>query len=345
MPRRPATEAGRIRHLAALACVAGACVLSPAAPAGAAGVGALQAKVEAARGQASALAADLQAKQGQLASAQQRAAAASARERRLSGLLATGEERAAMLAGKVSLARRRLVAERGHLHRARRALSQRLVAIYESGSASEASVVLASADFSALATRVDYLQAIENSDSALAARVAQVRDTVRHELALVAELKARAEAYDARLATARSHISAVRQGAESAAIQLQSIAAARQASLTSLKSNIGVWVGEIQAAQAAAAEEASQSSAEETVERWLGGPYSIPSYIVMCESGGNYGAVNPSSGAGGAYQILPSTWRLYGGHGSPQGASKSEQDSIAAQIWADSGSSAWVCGG
>jgi muramidase (phage lysozyme) len=54
--------------------------------------------------------------------------------------------------------------------------------------------------------------------------------------------------------------------------------------------------------------------------------------------------VNPSSGAGGAYQILPSTWALYGGHGAPQDASKAEQDSIAAQIWADSGPSAWVCG-
>ena len=39
----------------------------------------------------------------------------------------------------------------------------------------------------------------------------------------------------------------------------------------------------------------------------------------MCESGGNYGAVNPSSGAGGAYQILPSTWALYGGQGAPAG--------------------------
>ena len=38
----------------------------------------------------------------------------------------------------------------------------------------------------------------------------------------------------------------------------------------------------------------------------------------MCESGGNFGAVNPSSGAGGAYQILPSTWSLYGGRGAPQ---------------------------
>jgi len=64
---------------------------------------------------------------------------------------------------------------------------------------------------------------------------------------------------------------------------------------------------------------------------------------VMCESGGNYGALNPSSGAGGAYQILPSTWALYGGAGAPQDASKEEQDRIAAEIWADSGGSAWAC--
>ena len=65
----------------------------------------------------------------------------------------------------------------------------------------------------------------------------------------------------------------------------------------------------------------------------------------MCESGGNYGAVNPSSGAGGAYQILPSTWSGYGGKGSPQNGSKQQQDQIAAQIWSDSGSGAWVCAG
>jgi muramidase (phage lysozyme) len=63
----------------------------------------------------------------------------------------------------------------------------------------------------------------------------------------------------------------------------------------------------------------------------------------MCESGGNFNAVNPSSGAGGAYQILPSTWRLYGGSGPPQDASPSQQSSIASQIWADSGPSAWAC--
>ena len=33
----------------------------------------------------------------------------------------------------------------------------------------------------------------------------------------------------------------------------------------------------------------------------------------MCESGGNYGALNPSSGAGGAYQMLPETYKGLGG--------------------------------
>ena len=76
-----------------------------------------------------------------------------------------------------------------------------------------------------------------------------MRDAVRHALTSVAALKAQVDAYDERLAAARSQISAVRQSAESSASRLHSIAAARAASLSSLKSNIGTWVGEIQAAK------------------------------------------------------------------------------------------------
>jgi septal ring factor EnvC (AmiA/AmiB activator) len=340
MPRTSATEAGLHRRLAALTCVTVCfCVLLPASGADATDVGAMQDKVETARDQASAIAADLREKQGELAAAEQQAAAAAARERQLSGLLDTGAERAAALGDKVERTERRLAEERGRLRRAREALAQRLVAIYMSGSPDTAAVVLGSEDFADLLTSAEYLRQIEESDSELAARVEQVRDTVRRELELVAELKARVDAYNARLAAARSQISAVRASAETAAAQLHSVAVAREASLATLKSNIGGWVNDIEAAQAA-----SQASAEATVERWLGGPYSIPTAIVMCESGGNYSALNPSSGAGGAYQILPSTWVLYGGQGEPQNASKAEQDSIATQIWADSGSSAWVCG-
>lgn len=73
------------------------------------------------------------------------------------------------------------------------------------------------------------------------------------------------------------------------------------------------------------------------------GGYSIPSSIVQCESGGDYSAVNSSSGAGGAYQILPSTWQAYGGQGLPQAAPAAEQDRIAAAIYARQGASAWSC--
>ena len=73
------------------------------------------------------------------------------------------------------------------------------------------------------------------------------------------------------------------------------------------------------------------------------GGYSIPAGIVQCESGGDWSAVNASSGAGGAYQILPSTWAAYGGTGSPQDASPAEQSAIAAEIYASQGPSAWTC--
>lgn len=335
MPPKGRTQPGVV-----LAVLFAALLVGLAASAQAASIGALRSKVEAGRGEAAALGSRVRATQEQALAAEGEAAAAARHEHRLGVLLAHGRERAARLTAKVAHAERRLAAERARLRRARGVLARRLVAIYESGAPSTASVVLASSSYEELATRSEYLQQIEDSDSELAARVEQVRDEVHRELDLVAALKARVDAYDERLAAARTEIAAVRGEAEAAAAHLEALEAERSAALARLKAQIGGWVGEIEAAEAA-----SRAEAEETVGRWLGGPYAIPTYIVMCESGGNYGAVNPSSGAGGAYQILPSTWALYGGQGAPQDASKTEQDRIAGEIWADSGPSAWVCGG
>ncbi len=93
---------------------------------------------------------------------------------------------------------------------------------------------------------------------------------------------------------------------------------------------------------------ASPSSTTSTPASSLGSSvgtdgYSIPASIVMCESGGSYTAVNPSTGAGGAYQILPSTWAAYGGTGLPQNASPAEQGAIAARIYATAGPGQWSC--
>jgi peptidoglycan hydrolase-like protein with peptidoglycan-binding domain len=95
---------------------------------------------------------------------------------------------------------------------------------------------------------------------------------------------------------------------------------------------------------APASASASASTAVPAAGESAGGGYSVPSSIVQCESGGNYSAVNPSSGAGGAYQILPSTWAAYGGQGLPQDASPAQQSRIAGEIYANQGASAWSCG-
>jgi len=63
--------------------------------------------------------------------------------------------------------------------------------------------------------------------------------------------------------------------------------------------------------------------------------------IIQHESGGNPRAVNASSGAGGLFQFLPSSWILYGGSGLPQNATVQEQWRIANNAYARSGFSPW----
>lgn len=66
---------------------------------------------------------------------------------------------------------------------------------------------------------------------------------------------------------------------------------------------------------------------------------SLPSCTWEPESGGDYNAVNPSSGARGKYQIMPSTYAAYGGDGS---WSPADQERVAQKIYAATGGSAWT---
>jgi len=333
--RRDLLKIGAAAALCALLVVLAVAV----GPAGATDAGKLEAKLASAREEASSLSAQLQATTAELAGAEAEAEDAAAEEEELTDLLAKAEERTAELARKLEATEKRLALEKARLQRSRQVLAERLVAIYENGTPSTADLVFGAGDYEDFVTQNDYLRAISEADSALADRVAEVRAAVHEQVSEVADLKAEAVAYDERLEAAREEIGAVREAAEAAAGRLLSLSASREASLATLKTDISEWVDQIQEARLAE----SEAEAEEEVGRWLGGPYSIPTYIVMCESGGNYSALNPSSGAGGAYQILPSTWELYDGKGAPHEAPKAEQDRIAAEIWADSGASAWVC--
>jgi resuscitation-promoting factor RpfC len=63
--------------------------------------------------------------------------------------------------------------------------------------------------------------------------------------------------------------------------------------------------------------------------------------VIARESGGNPRAVNPSSGAGGLYQFLPSTWRTLGFGGLPEYASIATQDAAFVKAYELWGTSPW----
>src|SRR4029079_17976528 len=170
---------------------------------GAADRGALEGKLASAREEAGSIAAGLQQSHAELASAEAEAQRAENHERRLTELLAEGEARAVALERKVERTRARLRSERARLERARTALANRLVAIYETGVADPASIILGSGDYEELATRADYLRLISESDSALAERVEQVRNEVRRAADRVALLHRRALAHQRPLTPAR----------------------------------------------------------------------------------------------------------------------------------------------
>ena len=55
-------------------------------------------------------------------------------------------------------------------------------------------------------------------------------------------------------------------------------------------------------------------------------------------------AVNPSSGAGGLFQFLPSTWSALGYPGLPENASVADQIAAAEQLYAEQGAAPWAGG-
>lgn len=322
-----------------MALTAGLALCSVTTTAVAQDVGALESRIAGARSEAEGLAADVEAKTAALSEARSRAAAAAQRQAQITGVLAEGRERAAELAMRVADAEARLAATRDRLHAAIGVLERRLVAIYKGEYPDALTLILDSDGFEDLATRADYLDRLEDADEELIDRVRELRDQVAAELAVVEDARARQEAFNHRLEQARAEVASVRSQAEAQAAALADARAAQADALASLRSRVDEWTAQVQQAQTV-----SQAEAQQQVSDWVG-DWAIPQAIVMCESGGNFDAVNPSSGAGGAYQILPSTWESYGGEGQPHNAAPKQQHQIASQIWADSGGSAWVCAG
>lgn len=62
--------------------------------------------------------------------------------------------------------------------------------------------------------------------------------------------------------------------------------------------------------------------------------------LAQCESSGDWSA-DTGNGFSGGLQFTPSTWRAYGGAGSAENASRSEQIAVAERVLDGQGWGAW----
>jgi len=298
-------------------------------------------RIDSAQSDAGQLSDRVEVQSEQIASLMEQARQAGARAMELNAQVERAEARSHQLAAQLDAAERRLDQLRSEYATAVKQLDRRLVAVYESDTPDAVTVLLNADGFDDLSTRSDYLRALHDADLRVANRVASLRDQMADRTHQIADLKREADQQAEQLSAARASLVAGQQAANQSAVAVAAARSDTQADLSAVKDRVAEL--EHEQAELQLQQQLQQLQSSSGAPAYPGGPFAIPTYIVMCESGGNYRALNPSSGAGGAYQILPSTWRAYGGQGAPHDAPKAEQDRIAGEIWADAGPSAWSC--
>ena len=361
----------RLASVAALATLGGtagtvAIALSSSAPARAASIGALNSQLDQEQGRQQSLSASIGRLSGLIGSLDSHITLVQSREADVRAALV--KDRLALAKDQLMLTReRRLVTKLiAQLARARTILAQQLVSGYEGDSPDIVSVVLESRGFSDLLDQLNYLDHAEQEQKStiIATKLARVEaDNAERRLAKLeaaaVQVTEAATTRERALVGMNTLLQAKQAALGRAREAQQSALAASRARGAQLQSAIA----RLQAQQAAA-ERAAESAATvtptatDTAGRGSATPVStgpalgpsggwaIPYAIVLCESGGQNLSPN-SAGASGYYQILPSTWKLFGGTGpAAYLASKAEQDAVASRIWnGGAGASNWVCAG
>jgi septal ring factor EnvC (AmiA/AmiB activator) len=236
------------------------------------------------------------------------------------------------------------------LGRARGLLARQLVSGYESDSPDLVSIILESRGFTDLLDKIQYLRSAEHEQNQLIA----VTRTAKAQADRAARRLAVLEASDRQITDATAGRERALQGMnlllssrEAALRQARVVQAAALAAAQVRGQALQGQISQIEAQQAAAQQAAAANpNLPSPVPYGSGasGGWVIPSAVVACESGGQNLTPN-SAGASGYYQIIPSTWKQYGGSGpAAYLAPKSEQDAVAQRIWAGgSGASNWDC--
>jgi len=287
---------------------------------------------------------------GQIALVQSREAAVEAE---------LAQDRVRLLATQTALAReRRLLALlRARLARGRMLLARQLVSSYESDNPDLMTVLLEANGFKDLLEKLSFLRDAEQQQQAIITFTRRARNEADGAARRLAALELRDEQVteDATLRSrALAGMNSLLQSKRGALERAQAVQRAALAASQARSGQIQAQISQIeaqQAAQRAAEEQAAQQQASAGGGS-AGAPVAgsggwvIPGSIVECESGGQNLPPN-GAGASGYYQIMPGTWKEYGGTGSSAyGASRAEQNLVASRIWAGgSGASNWVCAG
>jgi septal ring factor EnvC (AmiA/AmiB activator) len=368
--RRTSTVSIRLRlaSVAALATVGGAlgglalALLSSSAPARAASIGELSSQLDHERGRQQSLSASIGRLSGLIGSLDSQITLVQSREAAVRAALV--KDRAALAKDQLMLTRERQLVTKliAQLARARTILAQQLVSSYEGSSPDIVSVVLESQGFSALLDQLNYLNHAEQEQKStiMATKLAKAEaDNAERRLAKLEaaaiQVTEAATTRERALVGMNTLLQAKQAALGRAREAQQSALAASRARGAQLQSAIGRLQAQQAAAERAAAAAATVtptagggSATPVATGPTLGasGGWAIPYAIVLCESGGQNLSPN-SAGASGYYQILPSTWKLFGGTGpAAYLASKAEQDAVASRIWnGGAGASNWVCAG
>ncbi|HTT29448.1 MAG TPA: transglycosylase family protein [Solirubrobacteraceae bacterium] len=331
-------------------------------------LGQLHSQLGAVQAHESSLAASISSLSGLISSLDSQIALVESREAEVRADLAADRAKLAAVQRALTRERRLLAMLRARLARARMLLSRQLVSNYEQSKPNLVSVVLESNGFTDLLDKITYLKDAQQAQQAIITVTKQAKAQADAAAAHLAALQATDRqitsetAQRVRALAGMNMLLRAKEGAlQQARDAKQNALSATRARGAALQSEISRVEAAQAAAERAAALAAQQQAAANSSAGGSGGSgsptpvgpsygpsggWAIPYAIVLCESGGQNLTPN-SAGASGYYQIMPATWKLFGGTGpAAYLASKAEQDAVASRIWnGGAGASNWVCAG
>ena len=247
---------------------------------------------------------------------------------------------------------------RGQLRRALGVLSDRLVAIYESGSPDVVNAILESDDWSELAAQTEYLNRIQSYDDSVVARVKTLRDEVKDAVARLASNRTKIESSRDAVAAIEREVAAARQEAEARFGELKAAQAERREAMEALEGREEALSSNLAAISNQIASEGGPAptgevpapltpgqEAQVITESEASAPSSAPAAVREVISAGNAIAYTPYVWGGGHGSFESSGYDCSGAvsyalHGA--GLLESPLDSTGLSTWGEPGPGRWI---